>query len=218
MNEAVFAVGPVAESVRISEIMYHPAESRPQRSETEYIELTNIGSEAVNLNLVRFTDGIEFTFPSFSLPPAAYCLVVKDLAAFEATYGPGLPVAGQYAGSLDNAGEHVELRDAAGRTIHSFRYRDDWYDQTDGEGFSLTLTDPHGRRSELPGRQGRLASQHVSRRLPRLRRLIRPQRRVAIASRDRCGGSCHARQRIQMPIRRLPFADSLLALSAGTYG
>ena len=108
LNEAVFAVGPVAESVRISEIMYHPSEIsdlESEISETEYIELTNIGSAAVNLNQVRFTDGIEFTFPSFSLLPAGYCLVVKDLAAFEATYGPGLPVAGQYTGSLDNAGE-----------------------------------------------------------------------------------------------------------------
>jgi len=136
-NDAVFSVGPVAENVRISEIMYHPADPN-----AEYVELTNIGDEAVNLNGVRFSDGIEFTFPSFSLAPNAYCLVVQDLAAFENRYGPGLPVAGRYAGSLDNAGEHIELCDAAGRTIHSFEYRDDWYDSTDGKGFSLTLASP----------------------------------------------------------------------------
>ena len=142
-NDAVFAVGPVAESVRISEIMYHPADTGdPGDPNTEYIELMNVGAAAVNLGLVHFSDGIEFTFPSFRLLPAAYCLAVKDLAAFEARYGPGLPVAGQYTGSLSNAGERIELRDAAGRTIHSFTYRDDWYDSTDGDGFSLTLVDP----------------------------------------------------------------------------
>jgi hypothetical protein len=136
-NDAVFSVGPVAESVRISEIMYHPADPN-----AEFVELTNIGDQSVNLNLVRFCDGIEFTFPSFVLAPGSYCLVVQDLAAFEARYGPGLPVAGRYTGALNNAGERIELRDAVGRTIHSFAYRDDWYGSTDGKGFSLTLVSP----------------------------------------------------------------------------
>ena len=69
--------------------------------------------------------------------------MVKDLAAFEAKYGPGLPIAGQYTGSLNNAGERLVLQDAAGRTIHSFTYRDNWYISTDGGGFSLTVSDPY---------------------------------------------------------------------------
>jgi hypothetical protein len=53
-----------------------------------------------------------------------------------------LPVAGVYAGSLNNAGERVELRDAAGQIIHSFQYKDSWYASTDGLGYSLTVKDP----------------------------------------------------------------------------
>jgi hypothetical protein len=68
--------------------------------------------------------------------------VVKDLAAFKAKYGSTLPVAGQYSGSLANDGERIALVDAIGRTIHNFRYRDDWYDSTDGGGYSLTIVDP----------------------------------------------------------------------------
>jgi hypothetical protein len=143
LNEALFAVGPIAESLRISEIMYHPADTgHPDDPNTEYIELVNIGDEAVNLKLVRFTRGIDFAFPSVELAPGHQVLVVKDVAAFEGRYGRGLPVAGQYNGSLDNAGERIELRDAAGKVIHSFRYRDGWYDSTDGAGFSLTVKDP----------------------------------------------------------------------------
>jgi hypothetical protein len=146
LNEAVFSVGPVAESLRISEIMYHPlseiSDLRSQISDAEFIELTNVGSESIDLNLVRFAKGIDFTFPSFDLAPGGYCLLVKDLAAFEAVYGNTLPIVGQYSGSLDNAGETIELVDAAGSVIESFEYKDGWFDLTDGLGFSLTRRDP----------------------------------------------------------------------------
>ncbi len=143
LNEATFAVGPVAESLRISEIMYHPIETgNPDDPNAEYIELTNVGIETIDLNLVRLANGVEFTFPSIELPPGSYIVVVRDIGAFQARYGTDVPVAGQYAGRLNNAGERVGLQDAAGRVIHNFRYRDDWYDLTDGLGFSLTIRDP----------------------------------------------------------------------------
>jgi len=137
LNEAVFAVGPVAESLRISEIMYHPAGD----PNAEFLELTNVGPEAINLNLVELTNGVDFTFGSVELAPADYVLVVRDVAAFEARYGQGNSIAGQYAGSLNNAGERIELVDAAGQTIQAFRFQDDWYDITDGSGFSLVAQD-----------------------------------------------------------------------------
>ncbi len=137
LAEAVFAVGPVAESLRISEIMYHPLDPN-----TEFIELTNVGVETINLNLVKFTDGVEFTFPSIELAPAEYALVVEDPNAFEARYGPGLPIAGTYSGNLRNAGEEIGIQDAAGQVIQSFVFDDGWYKATDGDGFSLTVKDP----------------------------------------------------------------------------
>jgi hypothetical protein len=91
---------------------------------------------------VWLTSGVDFTFPNVELSPSAYCLVVKDTTVFTGRYGPGLPVVGQYVGSLDNAGERIELRDAAGTAIHSFRYDDNWFGITDGLGFSLTVKDP----------------------------------------------------------------------------
>jgi hypothetical protein len=123
--------------------MYHPANTGdPNDPNTEYIELTNIGTQTINLNLVRFTDGVDFTFPSFKLAPAGYCLVVKDIPAFGHKYSPTLPIAGQYAGNLSNAGEQIELQDAAGRSLCKFRYSDSWFSKTDGGGFSLTVKDP----------------------------------------------------------------------------
>ena len=144
LNEATFAVGPVAENLRISELMYHPTDPN-----AEFVELTNIGDETINLNLARFADGIQFTFPDVDVIPGEYVLLVEDIAAFDAVYGPGLPVIGQYSGGLSNAGERIELRDAAGAIVQSLTYSDDWYPITDGMGFSLTATDPAGTAASV---------------------------------------------------------------------
>jgi hypothetical protein len=139
LNEAIFAVGPVARDLRVTEIMYNPGNPG-----AEFIELRNIGTRPLNLNLVRFVDGINFTFPNVEVSPGEYILVVRDAAAFASHYGQGHNIAGEYSGSLDNAGERVELRDAAGVSILNFEYADGWYDITDGIGFSLTIREPAG--------------------------------------------------------------------------
>jgi hypothetical protein len=103
---------------------------------------------------ICFTNGIDFTFGDVTLDPGAYALVVKDIAAFEARYGDQSPVIGQYAGSLNNAGERIELQDAAGQTILTFRYKDGWYDLTDGAGYSLTVVDPVTANSATLDKKG----------------------------------------------------------------
>jgi hypothetical protein len=143
LNEQVFAVGPVAEGLRISEIMYHPEDTGdPNDPNTEFIELKNVSSQAINLSLVSFTQGIHFTFADTSLQAGQVVLVVKDIGAFTAKYGRGLPVAGAYEGSLSNGGERIALQDAAGKVIHDFSYSDGWIDRTDGGGYSLVVKDP----------------------------------------------------------------------------
>ncbi|MFC1792646.1 lamin tail domain-containing protein [Planctomycetota bacterium] len=137
LSEAVFAVGPVAENLRITEIMYNP-----QDPYGEFIELKNIGAETINLNLVSFTNGIDFTFPSLELAAGEHAIVAQDRNALKALYGTAINIAGQYSGRLDNAGERITLTDAIGRTILDFRYEDGWHSITDGEDFSLTIINP----------------------------------------------------------------------------
>jgi hypothetical protein len=136
LNEAVYAVGPVADNLRITEIMYNPIEPNE-----EFIELQNIGTETINLNLVSFTNGIDFTFGNVELAADEYIVVVANQNVFTAGYGNNVNVAGQYSGRLNNAGERIELQDAIGRTILDFSYKDGWRSLTDGEGFSLTIID-----------------------------------------------------------------------------
>jgi hypothetical protein len=143
LNEAIYAVGPVAENLRITEIMYHPqATVDANDPNEEYIELANIGTETINLNLASFTNGIDFTFTDIELAPGEYAMVVEDIDAFKSRYGTGITIAGQYSGKLNNNGERIRLQDAAGKTILDFRYNDNWYSTTDGGGFSLTIIDP----------------------------------------------------------------------------
>jgi len=144
LNDAVYAVGPVGANLRINEIMYHPqATGDPNDPNKEFVELWNIGPDPINLSLVSFTNGIDFTFGDLELPPDEFALVVRNQEVFLTEYEghPGI-LAGEYSGKLDNGGERITLVDALGKTIQSFRYKDGWYDITDGGGFSLTIVDP----------------------------------------------------------------------------
>ena len=138
MNRAVFADDRLLNNLRITEIMYHP-----ETPGEEYIELKNIGASPINLYLCEFTDGVRFTFPDITLPAGQHILVVENQSAFEARYGTGLNIAGEFniGSTLDNGGEEIVLRDAAGREIHDFDYKD-WYPVTDGRGASLGIIDP----------------------------------------------------------------------------
>ena len=115
--------------LRISEFMYHPPEPEgderlisTNRDDYEFIELKNVGPSGLDLRNVRFTKGVDFDFGGSeieTLAPGNYALVVKDRAAFEARYGVGLPVAGEYSNdNLRNSGERLKLSFGAGTTIH----------------------------------------------------------------------------------------------------
>ncbi len=129
-------------SLRITEIMYNPA-SDPN---SEFIELKNIGDKAINLEGIHFTNGIDFVFPAMSLDPGQYTVVVADQSVFEGRYGTQINVAGSYAGRLDNAGETIVLKlaEPLDIAVMRFEYKDRWYPATDGEGFSLVITNPAG--------------------------------------------------------------------------
>ncbi|MHC4477590.1 MAG: lamin tail domain-containing protein [Planctomycetota bacterium] len=144
LKEVVFSVGPVAESLRMTEIMYHPQDTNdPNDPNTEFIELRNIGVDPINLNLVSFTDGIDITLGPLELAAGQYVVAVRNESAFMSRY-PSFSgvIAGEYTSSLNNGGEQIRLEDAVGQVILDFEYEDGWRSITDGGGFSLTVIDP----------------------------------------------------------------------------
>ncbi len=128
------------DSLRVTELMYHA----PQGDALDYIELQNIGGESLDLTGLRFTAGVDFTFPSMVLAPGECTVVVSDTAAFRSSYGMDIDIAGEYAGRLSNNGEDVVLQLAAPleAAIMRFQYADTRYPATDGGGESLVIQDP----------------------------------------------------------------------------
>jgi hypothetical protein len=117
----------------------------------DYIELKNIGQTTLELSGVRLSDGVDFTFGQMTLGPDQYVVVVRNLTAFQSTYGTGINVAGEYSGNLSNGGERIVLSlplplDAA---ILRFEYSDTWYPATDGDGSSLTINDQFAHPANL---------------------------------------------------------------------
>ena len=128
------------DGLRVTELMYHA----PEGDDGDYIELRNIGDVPLELTGLRFTDGVEFIFPTLILDASEYTVVVDDRARFESIYGAGIPVAGEYAGRLSDRGEHVVLKlplpwDVG---VMRFVYEDRWYPTTDGDGRSLAIKEP----------------------------------------------------------------------------
>jgi len=127
----------------VSEIYYNPLVADDL---SEYVELRNISSTYdIDLSGLAFTQGIGFTFPNqTTLAPGERVLVVKNLAAFQSEFGTGIPVAGIFTGSLDNAGETLTLRRADSTLVRTFAYSDDppWPVLPDTEGYSLVLVNP----------------------------------------------------------------------------
>ena len=132
----------VLDSIRISEIHYHPS-----NGDAEFVELTNIGSVPVPMSGVRFVNGIEFVFPEeYILAPDAYAVLVKQRTEFINQHGSEIPIAGVYSGKLSNAGEKLILATANGDTVVAISYSDEWEKSTDGGDFSLVPMDPNAKR------------------------------------------------------------------------
>ncbi|QEH37901.1 CotH protein [Aquisphaera giovannonii] len=132
-----------ADNLVVTELNYSPypaADTSVDRETFEFIELRNVGARELDLTGVRITDGVTFAFPAGTyLAPGAYIVVVHDLAAFRSRYGNAPTVAGAYAGSFSNKGEHVQIVDAAGADIANFAYSNKapWPTAPDGKGASL---------------------------------------------------------------------------------
>ena len=160
LTEATFLLDTEAASpanLAISEILYHPAEPSPTEvsagfddgEEFEFVEIVNTGTKHVDLQGVYFFGSITFDFTAAptgrTLAPGERLLVVSNLDAFQLRYGSGKPVAGQYSGHLNNAGEELVLFTPGEDPIRSVAYSDlpPWPVAADGEGYSLVRRHPN---------------------------------------------------------------------------
>ncbi|MCU0230966.1 MAG: lamin tail domain-containing protein, partial [Acidobacteria bacterium] len=138
-----------AQQVVINEIHYRPndpAASPPE--DIEFLELYNTGAAPLDISGWRFNQGVTYAFPAGTTIAAnGFVLVSKNGALLQATVTipVGVPVFTWTTGqSLENAGEAVQLVNAANAVIDLVTYRDGgaWPEEPDGGGPSLELTSP----------------------------------------------------------------------------
>jgi hypothetical protein len=152
-------IGPQVAGLRITEVMYNPADPSPAEAaagfvdndDFEFIELRNISGSPVDLTGVRFTNGIDYTLPSTTLAAGERMVVPRNASAFAERYNTiGLTIAPEYRDPIDdsnklkNSDEPIKLADAIGGDIHDFHYYDTWHPTTDGAGYSLVIIDDGG--------------------------------------------------------------------------
>jgi hypothetical protein len=131
-------------SLRVTEIMYNPAEGGSFDNEQyEFIEIKNIGTASLKLDGVKLTGGISYTFETGRnrMLAAGACIIIpRNQSAFSSRYTGNVNLAtGTYTGSLANSGDTIKLEDRTNSTILEFDYDDTWYPTTDGQGYSLTI-------------------------------------------------------------------------------
>lgn len=153
LTEAVFIVMGT-DKLRITEIMYHPADP-PEGSifddnDLEFIEIFNAGDQVIDLSGATFAEAIQYTFPQGSkLMPGEYLCIARNMTGFESRYETaGLPIVGDYDGSLDNIGERILLFGPLGELLLDLTYDDLWYPETDGQGYSLVPIDPFDEEAD----------------------------------------------------------------------
>ena len=120
---------------------------------TEFIELMNVGSQPLELEGIRFSAGVRFTFATQTLQPGERIVVVEDVGAFRSRYGNEARIAsgndgedgrnGEFGGRLANEGERIRLEDPSGNLIQQFTYdeSDRWPVLARGLGSSLQIVD-----------------------------------------------------------------------------
>ena len=112
-------IGADYPGVLINELHYNPVD---KTRSTEFVELYNAGTAAVDLSGWRFTDGVSFTFPSPTvMAPGSYLVVADSPADLQAEFG--VTAIGPWDGGLSSLGETVELRDALGGVVDRVDYQ-----------------------------------------------------------------------------------------------
>ena len=126
-------------AVRPTEIMYHPTDA----SGVEFIELTNVSENTIDLAGGEFIEGIRYQFGPTSLLPKERIVIAGDRSAFLTFYGgANIRLAeGSFDGRLADEGERVTFVDADGNVVFSVNYNDSgkWPKRADGFGSSLQV-------------------------------------------------------------------------------
>ena len=138
-------MGESVPHLAFSKIHYHPmTEDGSGEKDLEFLEITNIGSQIVDLTGVYFGGtGLVYQFPvNSSLAGGASLYLANESSAFREAYG--FEPYDEFSRSLNNGGQTLSLLNGYGNLIDQVTYSDEapWPVLADGEGYYLSLIDP----------------------------------------------------------------------------
>ncbi len=123
-----------AETVVISEVMYHPSVVTAAEKtagftspdQFEWFELHNPSAAAVDVSGWAVSKGVTFTFPAgASIPAGGYLVVAAYADAFQFRHPAVANLVGGWTGNLSNTSETIAVSDALGREMDSASYADE---------------------------------------------------------------------------------------------
>lgn len=148
ISVADFTVFSEATDLKVTELMYAPEtpawaeEQGWTRDDFAWIELQNTGRGILKMDGFSFVEGINYTFPVFTLESGEYVVLAKNLQAFSTLYDTnGIILLDNYSGNLARKGETLTLYSPKGENVLSFTYSNEWYPETDQNGYSLNVVD-----------------------------------------------------------------------------
>lgn len=130
----------------ITRIMYNPdtTPSFADSGDQEFIEITNNGTESLDLTGVYFSGtGLVFQFyPGATLPPGGVIQLANDKKTFTDRYG--FNPFGEFTRNLSNTGQRLTLADGFGNVIDEVVYSSmaPW-PNGNNNGYHIKLTDPN---------------------------------------------------------------------------
>jgi len=126
----------------INEIHYHPL---LKTSPSEFVEIYNAGTNALDLGGWRLSGGVDYLFPvGVTLASGATLTIAQDTNEFEVVFGFAPSGQWEQGDKLSNDGEQVTLRDGSDRKIDEVDYGVGfpWPTAANGAGASMELIHP----------------------------------------------------------------------------
>lgn len=107
----------------------------------EFVEITNTGEAALNLENYTMSSGVTLTFPAYMLDGGSRVVIAANSAEMMSRFG--IETIQWTDGGLSNSGETLAISDPMGNVVDEVTYDDsgDWSEQADGLGASLILCD-----------------------------------------------------------------------------
>ena len=133
-------------NLKVTELHYHPSDSIAGNDTIsgksfEFIELKNIGKNAINLNGLHFDEAIEYQFKENEVlcSNQFYVIASKPKWFYERHWK--IP-SGNFEKNFSNSGEQVVISNSSGSSIVDFQYLNTapWATSADGTGKSLTTS------------------------------------------------------------------------------